>query len=120
MATLSNCCFDKDQEFYYYDKEGNKYLTTIGDYVEKRLKRNYQSSQVIDAVEDEFIDAPNGGKCQIKAVSKLPNKYQKLVEIELEDGRKFKVTPDQRFFDNNSNTLVTASQILHSPEKFDI
>lgn len=120
VGTLSNCCFGKDQEFYYYDKEGNKYLTTIGDYVEKRLKRNYQSSQVIDAVEDEFIDAPNGGKCQIKAVSKLPNKYQKLVEIELEDGRKFKVTPDQRFFDNNSNTLVTASQILSSPEKFDI
>lgn len=120
IGVLSNCCFDGDQEFYYYDEEGNKYLTTFKDYVESRLSKKYNGGKVVNTVKNNYIDSPDGTKQKIKAVSKLPNKYGKLIELELEDGRLFKVTPDQRFFDNNSKTMVTAEEILKNPDKFDI
>ena len=120
VGVLSNCCFDGNQEFYYYDKDGNKYLTTFKDYVESRLNKHYHGRQVIDTVVDEYIDAPDGTKQRVLAVSKLPNTHKKLIEIELDDGRMFRVTPEQKFFDYNSNTLVTASELLKTPERFDI
>ena len=120
VGVLSNCCFDKDQEFYYYDLDGNKYLTTFKDYVENRINVKYHNTQIINKVSGEYIEAPDGTRKEIKAVSKLPNKHNKLIEIELDDGRIFKVTPDQRFYDNNSNSLVTAEDILKNPEKYDI
>ena len=120
IGVLSNCCFDGDQEFYYYDEDGNKYLTTFKDYVESRLSKKYSGDKVVNTVKNNYIDSPDGTKQKIKAVSKLPNKYDKLIELELEDGRLFKVTPDQRFFDNNSKTMVTAKEILKNPDKFDI
>lgn len=120
VGVLSNCCFNGDQELYYYDSNGNKYLTTFKNYVEERINKKYFGSQIINSVENEYIDAPDGSKQKIVAVSKLPNTHKKLIEIELEDGRVFKVTPDQKFFDNNTKSLITAKDILSNPEKFDI
>lgn len=123
VGVLSNCCFDGTQELFYYTTNGDKILTTFANYVESRLDSStYIDKQLINKLDkDEFIINPlTGEKANIVAVSKLPNKYNKLIEIELEDGRLFKVTPDQKFFDNNSKTLVSAAEILNSPEKYDI
>ena len=120
VGILSNCCFSGDQEFYYYDKDGNKYLTTFKNYVENRLNKTYTGNQVISEVEGDFIDSPDGTKQKITAVTKLPNTHKKIIEIELEDGRIFKVTPDQKFFDKKSRKLITAEEILKNPEMFDI
>ena len=119
-TTLSNCCFDGDQEFYYYDSTGDKYLTTFKNYVEERVNKKYFGNQIINTVENEYIDAPDGSKQKVVAVSKLPNMHKKLIEIELEDGRMLRVTPDQKIFDNNTKSLVAAKDILTNPEKFDI
>lgn len=120
ISILSNCCFDGDQEFYYYDSNGNKYLTTFKNYVEERVNKKYFGNQIINTVENEYIEAPDGSKQKVVAVSKLPNMHKKLIEIELEDGRVLKVTPDQKIFDNNTKSLVSAKDILNNPEKFDI
>lgn len=122
VNSLSNCCFAKDQEFYYFDKEGNKILTSFGRYVEDRLSKKNSPVQIIEEVTcGDQIEDPNTGELRdIKAVTRLPNKHKKLVVLELEDGRKFKVTPDQKFFDNNSKSLVTADELLKNPEKYDI
>lgn len=123
VGVLSNCCFDGDQELYYYDSEGNKILTTFKQYVESKLTSSERNcfEQVIKPISSNFIIDPNTGKqAEIKAVSKLPNKYKQIIELELEDGRVLKVTPDQRLFDKNSNKLITAQEILREPEKYDI
>jgi len=122
VGTLSNCCFDGNQEFYYVDKDGNKILTTFKSYVEARLNKPYNGEQLITVLNDkEYIVNPDtGGLSEVKAVSKLPNKFSKLIEIELEDGRILRVTPDQKIYDNNSKSLVEASLILRNPENFDI
>ena len=122
VTTLSNCCFAPDQEFYYFDKDGNKILTTFGKYVEDRLSKKDSKVQTTEVVTSgDQVEDPNTGELRpIKAVTRLPNKHKKLVVLELEDGRKFKVTPDQKFFDNNSKSLVTAEEILKNPEKYDI
>ena len=120
IGILSNCCFDGNQELYYYNDEGEKILTTFKEFIESRLKEKYNGNQIITSIENVFIDSPDGNKQEIKAISKLPNKYNKLIEIELEDGRIFKVTPDQKFFDNNSQSLISAEEILKDPEKYDI
>lgn len=122
VTTLSNCCFATDQEFYYFDKDGNKILTTFGKYVEDRLSKKDSKVQTTEVVTSgDQVEDPNTGELRpIKAVTRLPNKHKKLVVLELEDGRKFQVTPDQKFFDNNSKSLVTAEEILKNPEKYDI
>jgi hypothetical protein len=122
VTTLSNCCFAPDQEFYYFDKDGNKILTTFGKYVEDRLSKKDSKVQTTEVVTSgDQVEDPNTGELRpIKAVTRLPNKHKKLVVLELEDGRKFQVTPDQKFFDNNSKSLVSAEEILKNPEKYDI
>jgi len=122
VTTLSNCCFAPDQEFYYFDKDGNKILTTFGKYVEDRLSKKDSKVQTTEVVTSgDQVEDPNTGELRpIKAVTRLQNKHKKLVVLELEDGRKFQVTPDQKFFDNNSKSLVTAEEILKNPEKYDI
>ena len=51
---------------------------------------------------------------------KITNEFKKLITFEFEDGSKIKATPNQKFYDNNSKTLVTAKEIAENPEKFDI
>lgn len=120
VGVLSNCCFDGDQEFIYYNKDGERILTTFKNFVEQRLDKQYSGSQIINSVENVYVDAPDGTKQAIKAVSKLPNTHKKLIEIELDDGRIFKVTPDQKLFDKNSQSLVSAEEILKNPDNYDI
>ena len=121
VTTLSNCCFDGSQELYYYTSNGDKILTTFKDFVESRLKKTYNKSQLIEKVTDAYIDDPNTGlKAEIKAVSKLPNSSRKIIEIELENGQILRVTPDQKIFDKNSKTLVTAAEIFKNPNSYDI
>lgn len=123
VGVLSNCCFAGDQELFYYDTCGNRILTTFKQYVESKLpemKRN-SDTQVIEKVSDTFVLDPNTGeKAEIVAVSKLPNKHKRIIEIELEDGSILRVTPDQRLFDKKSNSLVTAQSILASPELYEL
>lgn len=122
VTTLSNCCFSGDQEFYYYDENGDKILTTFADFVESRLKSSYVGSQVIEHVRDKaYIKDPNTGElAEITAVSKLPNAHKKLIKIELENSQILAVTPDQKLFDKNSGKLVAASEIIKNPELYDI
>ena len=122
VGVLSNCCFDGNQELYYYNTNGDLILTTFANYVESRLIDNYNGSQLINKLDkDEYIINPlTGEKANILAVSKLPNKYGKLIEIELETGGILRVTPDQKIFDNNSKSLVKAEDILKNPENYDI
>ena len=121
VTTLSNCCFDGSQELYYYTSDGDKILTTFKDFVESRLKKPYNKSQLVEKITDAYIDDPNTGlKAEIKAVSKLPNSSRKIIEIELENGQVLRVTPDQKIFDKNSKTLVTAAEIFKNPNSYDI
>lgn len=122
VSVLSNCCFSGDQEFYYYDSNGNKILTTFKNYVESKLNKQYNNEQIIQLINngDSIIDPNTGNLANIQAITKLPNKDRKLIEIELEDGRILKVTKDQKIFDNNSKTLVSAEEILKNPNLYDI
>lgn len=125
VTTLSNCCFDGSQELFYYDEHGNKILTNFKQFVETRLSEDALSKQgkVIEKLEPSkaFIIDPNtNDKAEVLAVTKLPNFHHKLIVIEKEDGSILKVTPDQKLFDNNSKSLVTAQEILEHPEKYDI
>lgn len=122
VGVLSNCCFSGDQEFYYYDSNGNKILTTFKNYVESKLNKQYNNEQIIQLINngDSIIDPNTGNLANIQAITKLPNKDRKLIEIELEDGRILKVTKDQKIFDNNSKTLVSAEEILKNPNLYDI
>lgn len=122
VGVLSNCCFSGDQEFYYYDSNGNKILTTFKNYVESKLNKQYNNEQIIQLINngDSIIDPNTGNLANIQAITKLPNKDRKLIEIELEDGRILKVTRDQKIFDNNSKTLVSAEEILKNPNLYDI
>lgn len=122
VTTLSNCCFGADQEIYFFTKDGEKVLTTFGDFVNTRLKNKNVGDKVIEKLEtNEKILDPNSGELRaIKAISKLKNPTNKLITIELEDGRTLKVTPDQKIYDNNSKTLVEAIEIVKNPEKYDI
>lgn len=122
VTTLSNCCFGADQEIYFFTKDGEKVLTTFGDFVNTRLKNKNVGDKVIEKLETgEKILDPNSGELRaIKAISKLKNPTNKLITIELEDGRTLKVTPDQKIYDNNSKTLVEAIEIVKNPEKYDI
>lgn len=121
VTTLSNCCFDGDQEFYYYDSEGNKVLTSFRTYVDSKITDKDTSHQVIERVSgDSVIDPNTGNVAEIKAVTRLPNKHKKLICIELADGRTLRVTPDQKIWDNNSGKLVCAQDIVKCPEKYDI
>ena len=67
-----------------------------------------------------IIDPNTNNKAEILAVTKLPNFHHKLIVIEKEDGSILKVTPDQKIFDNNSKSLVTAQEIFEHPENYDI
>lgn len=122
VSVLSNCCFSGDQEFYYYDSNGNKILTTFKNYVESKLNKQYNNEQIIQLINngDSIIDPNTGNLANIQAITKLPNKDRKLIEIELEDGRILNVTKDQKIFDNNSKTLVSAEEILKNPNLYDI
>lgn len=122
VTTLSNCCFDADQEIYYFDAKGNKIRSTFGEFVDTRLNKKIDGTQVIEELKTgERVFDPNTGELKdIRAISKLRNRTKKLVTIELEDGRVLRVTPDQKIFDKNTNALVTAMDILSAPEKYDI
>ena len=122
VGILSNCCFDGDQEFIYFDREGNKYLTTFKNFVENKIQAPYKGVQQIKSIEAESYTtvAPDGQRIPIRAVSKLPNKTKKLIEITLDDGRVLRVTPDQKIFDKNTQKLVLAEDISSNPEAYDI
>ena len=125
VTTLSNCCFDGSQELFYYDEHDNKILTNFKQFVETRLSTDALNKQgkVIEKLDPSkaFIIDPNtNNKAEILAVTKLPNFHHKLIVIEKEDGSILKVTPDQKIFDNNSKSLVTAQEIFEHPENYDI
>jgi hypothetical protein len=51
---FANCCFGPNQEFYYFDKEGNKVLTNFKDYVYKNLGDEIKNIEGINIVEDSY------------------------------------------------------------------
>lgn len=125
VGTLSNCCFSGDQWLYYFDETGNKVFTTFKNLVESRLdddKKNKDSRiQVVSKVTDNITVLDEyGNKISIAAVSRLPNKHNKIIELTLEDGSMLRVTPDQKIWDNASGKLVTAEAIMMNPEAYDI
>ena len=122
IGVLSNCCFSGNQEFYYINEDGEKILTTFENYVKNTKNKNYNGKQLIEKTSlDEYVIDPNTNeKAKIEAVSILPNKSKKLIEIEFENGQILKVTPDQRIFDKNTNSLVEVQEILKNPEKYEI
>lgn len=121
---FANCCFGPNQEFYYFDKEGNKVLTNFKDYVYKNLPKteaeNYCQKVVEKVSGEKIIDPTTGEKAEITAVAKLPNTYKELIAFVKEDGTELKLTPDQKIWDNNSKSLVEAKDILKNPDKYDI
>jgi len=122
VNSLSNCCFAPDQMITWYDREGNSYQQTIGDFVCSRLSEDQKCSDSRHDVDvsDVFVKGSSGQLIEVTSAAKLPNEHNKLIVIELEDGSSLKVTPDQLIWDNISQKLVTASKIMADPDKYDI
>ena len=117
----SSCCFSGDQVFTYYDKGNNIVITSFEEFAKDYLSDTTQTEEKhIENSEKYVVDPQTGEKCEISGVIRLNNDYRKLLEIELEDGSIMRVTPNQKLWDNNSQSLVEASRIMENPELYDI
>ena len=116
---LASCCFSGDQMFTYFEEDGTPVLISFEDFVNTYLKEGETEKHITDS--KAFVKEPLDGKLvPITGVMKIKNEFKKLITFEFEDGSKIKATPNQKFYDNNSKTLVTAKEIAENPEKFDI
>ena len=116
---IASCCFTGDQMFSYYNEEGKLCYLTFKEFVEKYIGEGVGEKHLENNLET-IIDPDTGDKVPITGVICMKNDWHKIITLELEDGSVIKATPNQKFFDNNSKTFVTASEIYEHPEKYDI
>ena len=116
---IASCCAAGDQVFNYYDKNGLLSYVTFEDFAKEHLEPGCHEKK-LQGINKYVRDPETGDLCEIVGVRKLVNQTGKIVTIEFEDGTVVKVTPNHKFYDKKSKSLVTAQEILEHPENFDI
>lgn len=117
---LASCCFTGDQTFEYINKEGKKVITTFSDFAKEHLKTDGAEELHFEDYDMYVIDPDSGNTVPITGVIRMENQFNRIIDIELEDGSVIKATPNQKFYDKNSGEMITAQDILEDPEKYDI
>ncbi len=116
---LASCCFTGDQVFTYIDEGGKTAITTFEDFAKRYL--NGEGPEEAHIEEGKYVKDPeNGEVVPITGVIRMENQFNRIIDIELEDGSVIKATPNQKFYDNNSGNMVTAQEIMENPERYDI
>lgn len=117
---LASCCFSGDQMFNYFEEDGTPVYISFEDFAKEYLEDNKLEEKHLEHSKKFVKDPETGDMKEITGVIRMKNEYHKLITFEMEDGSKIKATPNQKFYDKISKQLVTASDILANPEKYDI
>lgn len=117
---IASCCFSGDQVFTYFKEDGTPVITTFSDFAKDNLDTDKEGEAHLTDSKKYVFDPVTKELKPITGVIRMKNNFRKLISIELEDGSIIKATPNQKFWDNNSNSMVTAQEILDSPDKYDI
>ena len=116
---VASCCFSGDQSFVYFDEAGEEHVTTFKAFANEYLKGSEKETH-IDNSHRYVIDPSTSKRAPITGVIELRNDAGRLVELYFEDGTFLEATPNQKFYDLSSNSMITALDLLHCPDKYNL